>query len=104
MNKTETNLQQAITGEARARLKYTAFAMQGCRKDIPKLRSYSWKRPAPKRFTESAICGSQEVLLQRWDTWTSRPMVRTTRLRRCIRASFVRLKKRDALTRLPASV
>ena len=37
MNKTETNLQQAITGEARARLKYTAFAMQAMQEGHPEV-------------------------------------------------------------------
>lgn len=37
MNKTETNLQQAITGEARARLKYTAFAMQAMQEGHPEI-------------------------------------------------------------------
>jgi rubrerythrin len=37
MSKTETNLQQAITGEARARLKYTAFAMQAMQEGHPEI-------------------------------------------------------------------
>lgn len=37
MSKTETNLQQAITGEARARLKYTAFAMQAMLEGHPEI-------------------------------------------------------------------
>jgi rubrerythrin len=37
MNNTETNLQQAITGEARARLKYTAFAMQAMQEGHPEI-------------------------------------------------------------------
>jgi rubrerythrin len=37
MNKTENNLQQAITGEARARLKYTAFAMQAMQEGHPEV-------------------------------------------------------------------
>ncbi len=37
MNKTETNLQEAITGEARARLKYTAFAMQAMQEGHPEV-------------------------------------------------------------------
>src|SRR5487761_2277836 len=37
MSKTETNLQQAITGEARARLKYTAFAMQAIQEGHPEV-------------------------------------------------------------------
>ena len=37
MNTTETNLQQAITGEARARLKYTAFAMQAMQEGHPEV-------------------------------------------------------------------
>lgn len=40
MTKTETNLQQAIIGEAKARLEYTAFAMQAMqegRGDCPAL-------------------------------------------------------------------
>lgn len=37
MKKTENNLQQAITGEARARLKYTAFAMQAMQEGHPEV-------------------------------------------------------------------
>ena len=37
MNKTESNLQQAITGEARARLKYTAYAMQAMQEGHPEI-------------------------------------------------------------------
>jgi rubrerythrin len=37
MNRTEANLQQAITGEARARLKYTAFAMQAMQEGHPEV-------------------------------------------------------------------
>ena len=37
MNTTETNLQQAITGESRARLKYTAFAMQAMQEGHPEV-------------------------------------------------------------------
>ena len=37
MNNTESNLQQAITGEARARLKYTAYAMQEGHPEIAQL-------------------------------------------------------------------
>lgn len=37
MNNTETNLQQAITGEARARLKYTAYAMQAMQEGHPEI-------------------------------------------------------------------
>lgn len=37
MNTTETNLQQAITGEARARLEYTAFAMQAMQEGHPEV-------------------------------------------------------------------
>jgi rubrerythrin len=36
-NKTENNLQEAITGEARARLKYTAFAMQAMQEGHPEI-------------------------------------------------------------------
>ena len=37
MSKTETNLQQAITGEAKARLEYTAFAMQAMQEGHPEV-------------------------------------------------------------------
>jgi rubrerythrin len=37
MSKTDENLQAAITGEARARLKYTAFAMQAMREGHPEI-------------------------------------------------------------------
>src|SRR5579859_7661401 len=37
MTRTETNLQQAITGEAKARLKYTAFAMQAMQEGHPEI-------------------------------------------------------------------
>lgn len=37
MSNTETNLQQAITGEAKARLEYTAFAMQAMQKGHPEV-------------------------------------------------------------------
>jgi rubrerythrin len=37
MTKTETNLQQAITGEAKARLEYTAFAMQAMQEGHPEI-------------------------------------------------------------------
>jgi rubrerythrin len=37
MTKTETNLQQAITGEAKARLEYTAFAMQAMEEGHPEI-------------------------------------------------------------------
>lgn len=37
MNTTESNLQQAITGEARARLKYTAYAMQAMQEGHPEI-------------------------------------------------------------------
>jgi rubrerythrin len=37
MGKTDENLQSAITGEARARLKYTAFAMQAMQEGHPEI-------------------------------------------------------------------
>ena len=37
MSKTETNLQQAITGEAKARLEYMAFAMQAMQEGHPEV-------------------------------------------------------------------
>jgi rubrerythrin len=37
MTKTETNLQTAITGEAKARLEYTAFAMQAMQEGHPEI-------------------------------------------------------------------
>jgi rubrerythrin len=37
MSKTDANLQTAITGEARARLKYTAFAMQAMLEGHPEI-------------------------------------------------------------------
>jgi rubrerythrin len=37
MNETETNLQKAITGEAKARLEYTAFAMQAMQEGHPEI-------------------------------------------------------------------
>ena len=37
MNNTESNLQQAITGEARARLKYTAYAIQAMQEGHPEI-------------------------------------------------------------------
>lgn len=37
MAKTDDNLQTAITGEARARLKYTAFAMQAMQEGHPEI-------------------------------------------------------------------
>lgn len=37
MTKTETNLQLAITGEAKARLEYTAFAMQAMQEGHPEI-------------------------------------------------------------------
>ncbi len=37
MTKTETNLQAAITGEAKARLEYTAFAMQAMQEGHPEI-------------------------------------------------------------------
>jgi rubrerythrin len=37
MTKTETNLQQAITGEAKARLEYTAFAMKAMEEGHPEI-------------------------------------------------------------------
>jgi rubrerythrin len=37
MTKTETNLEQAIIGEAKARLEYTAFAMQAMQEGHPEV-------------------------------------------------------------------
>jgi len=37
MGKTDENLQNAITGEARARLKYTAFALQALQESHPEI-------------------------------------------------------------------
>ena len=37
MHKTDSNLQEAITGEARARLKYTAFALQAMQEGHPEI-------------------------------------------------------------------
>jgi rubrerythrin len=37
MSKTETNLQAAIAGEAKARLEYTAFAMQAMQEGHPEI-------------------------------------------------------------------
>ena len=37
MTKTETNLQTAISGEAKARLEYTAFAMQAMQEGHPEI-------------------------------------------------------------------
>ena len=37
MTKTESNLQAAITGEAKARLEYTAFAMQAMQEGHPEI-------------------------------------------------------------------
>ena len=37
MSKTDENLQNALTGEARARLKYTAFALQASHPEIAQL-------------------------------------------------------------------
>ena len=37
MTKTETNLQAAIAGEAKARLEYTAFAMQAMQEGHPEI-------------------------------------------------------------------
>ena len=37
MTKTETNLEQAIIGEAKARLEYTAFAMQAMQEEHPEI-------------------------------------------------------------------
>lgn len=37
MSATETNLQKAIAGEAKARLEYTAFAMQAMQEGHPEI-------------------------------------------------------------------
>jgi rubrerythrin len=41
MSKTDENLETAINGEARARLKYTAFALQAMQRGIPRSPSSS---------------------------------------------------------------
>ena len=51
MTKTDENLETAITGEARARLKYTAFALQAMEEGHPEIAQLFLEAAGPRRYT-----------------------------------------------------
>ena len=60
MTKTETNLQSAIAGEAKARLEDTAFAMQAMQEGHPEIAQLFLELLALKLYTGLVICVLRE--------------------------------------------
>ena len=50
-SKTDENLETAINGEARARLKYTAFALQAMEEGHPEIAQLFLEAAGPRRYT-----------------------------------------------------